>query len=124
MRRIGNHKPNFKYPIRKLAFILLTLLSCSTQSLEVENLDIIIIDPGNIETYDLNYANDPGMGWVEMPNDSIYKYSVVNSVISVTSTKPIKAAYLMLSPGKEQLEVKNNGFTHKTKKKATFRIYY
>ena len=64
------------------------------------------------------------MGWVEMPNDSIYKYSVVNCVINVTSTKPIKAAYLMLSPGKEQLEVKNNSFKHKTKKKATFRIYY
>jgi len=109
-----------------LIILCFVLIGCEPEPLplEIENLDIIIIDPSNKDFYKLNHASNSGMGWEETKNGIVYSYYFECETVFITSYRTIKAAYKIKSPGKELIEVKENVFKYLVKEKTTFRIYY
>ena len=107
-----------------LIILFFVLIGCEPQALEIENLDIIIIDPANSDFYKLNHASDSGMGWVETKNGIKYSFHFEVENVVITSDRPMKAVYKMNSPGKEQTKMVENTFSYPVNRLTTFRIYY
>ena len=111
--------------MKKLILLLAILTSCSVDDpLAIQDLDIIIIDPANEDFYKINHANNSGMGWVETPNKDKYTYHFNGNNFVITSDRKMSAVYKMKSPGKEQVEIKENQFIYPIEDLTTFRIYY
>ena len=110
-----------KYFFLLLAFIF---IGCSPQDLEIQDLDIIIIDPSNPDFYKYSDASDSGMGWVETKNGDKYSFNFKCGKVVITSKREMKSAYFMKMSSKIQTRIKDNSFSREISKKAVFRIYY
>lgn len=71
-------------------FSVFLLLSCEPQSLEISNLEFVIIEPGNMETYQFSTLEDPAAGWVEKTNGEGYSFTKDNGLITLISDKPMQ----------------------------------
>jgi len=111
--------------MKKLILLLLiALTSCSEQGLEIQDLDIIIIDPANLEFYKLNHAEDSGMGWVEKPNGYLYTYKLEDGKVFIAAERPIKSVMFVKGSDREYVKLSNNAFSYDISDKTVFRIYY
>jgi hypothetical protein len=117
-------KTNLMKKLTLILVLLLTLISCSKQELEIQDLDIIIIDPTNEEYYKYSDASDSGMGWVETENGDKYNYYFEDEKVIITSYRPMRVVYFMEMNGKVQTKLNDNTFSFNIKEKAVFRIYY
>ena len=111
--------------MKKLILLLAILTSCSVDDpLAIQDLDIIIIDPTNLEFYKLNHAEDSGMGWVEKPNGYLYQYKLEDGKVFIAAERPIKAVMFVKGSDREYVKLSNNAFSYDITELTTFRIYY
>lgn len=81
-----------KILLLKYAWLLpaLLLMSCEPQNLEIPATELVIIEPGNMETYLFSNLEDPAAGWVEKANGENYSFTENNGLITLISDKPMQ----------------------------------
>jgi len=72
--------------------VVLALIGCQQQALEVPGTEMIIIEKGNDTTYFLGDLENPGAGWQEKKNGNAYLFEVNQEIISLQSDRPMQSA--------------------------------
>lgn len=81
--------------IIKLLPLLLLFLSCEPQELTLFNVDAIIIDKTDIETYSYSELSDPDMGWIEKQNGDKISYFFEGNTVFISSQDTVKNVYYL-----------------------------
>lgn len=111
-----------------LPTLLLTivLFGCSKQDLEIEDLDIIYIDPTERGVFYYHNASNPSMGWEVRDNGELYSVCYHGEKVAIKSERKIWKVFIMSLSSKKEIPVNGDTFSCKVPldKKSTFRIYY
>ncbi len=105
----------------------LLLMSCEPQNLEIPATELVIIEPGNMETYLFSNLEDPAAGWVEKANGENYSFTENNGLITLISDKPMQQViYRQNTMDKEGqlLPVKGNEVQSPITENGLFEIKY
>ena len=103
------------------------LLSCEPQNLEIPATELVIIEPGNMETYLFSNLEDPADGWVEKANGENYSFTGDSGLITLISDKPMQRVIYRLNAMDNQgeaLQVKGNEVQSPITENGLFEIEY